>query len=126
MLNLRCDTVSARCHKLVRCLSTWERPRNWFINSNPRRPFRPNRKLTMYYDGPPGMMLDLVGPSANGVDLEWTHPYSDAHPYKYARTNPIKYSDPSGLKVTTEESCRCWAAKEAKSLGWLATLPNCP
>ena len=64
----------------------------------------------MRYDGPPGMMLDLVGPSPNGVDLKWSHPYSDAQPYRnpsryrssnlytYVDNSPIRYVDPSGLE----------------------------
>jgi hypothetical protein len=65
----------------------------------------------MRYDGPSGMMLDLVGPSPNGVDLEWTHPYTSgrpyghtsrpfsSHPYTYAENNPVNVTDPSGLFV---------------------------
>lgn len=64
----------------------------------------------MYYDGPPGMTLDLVGPSPDGVDLEWRHPFSEAAPYRrvasrkpshayaYGANNPVRYVDPSGLK----------------------------
>ncbi len=51
----------------------------------------------MQYTGPPAMMLDLVGPSANGMDLEYIHPYSNAHPYQYGRSNPVRLIDPSGL-----------------------------
>lgn len=51
----------------------------------------------MRYNGPPGMMLDLVGPSPDGVDLEWGHPYTDAHPYKYGGNSPNRNIDPSGL-----------------------------
>jgi hypothetical protein len=51
----------------------------------------------MRYDGPPGLMLDLVPPSPDGVDLEWIHPYTDAQPYVYARNNPLNATDPSGL-----------------------------
>lgn len=51
----------------------------------------------MRYDGPPGMMLDLVGPSPDGVSLEWGHPYADAQPYKYSGNNPSRHVDPSGL-----------------------------
>jgi hypothetical protein len=51
----------------------------------------------MRYDGPSGMMLDLVPSSSDGVDLEWVHPYTDAQPYVYAKNNPVVFTDPSGL-----------------------------
>lgn len=51
----------------------------------------------MRYDGPPGMMLDLVPASPDGVDLEWVHPYTDAQPYVYAKNNPVVATDPGGL-----------------------------
>ena len=63
----------------------------------------------MRYDGPAGMMLDLVGSSPDGVDLEYAHPYSEAklfrnysrqfifeNAYVYTRNNPVRYVDPSG------------------------------
>jgi hypothetical protein len=45
----------------------------------------------MRYDGPPGLMLDLVPASPDGIDLEWIHPYT------YANNNPLDATDPSGL-----------------------------
>ena len=45
----------------------------------------------MRYDGPAGMMLDLVGPSPDGVDLEWNHPYA------YVSNIPTQLVDGSGL-----------------------------
>jgi len=51
----------------------------------------------MRYDGPPGLMLDLVPASPDGVDLEWIHPYTYAQPYVYANNNPLNGTDPSGL-----------------------------
>jgi len=53
----------------------------------------------MLYDGPPGLMLDLVPESPTGVDIEWIHPYT------YAVNNPGKYIDPSGLQPNTCECC---------------------
>jgi hypothetical protein len=59
------------------------------------------------------MMLDLVGLSPNGADLEWRHPYNDAQPYRvkllrwpsqpytYAANNLIRYVDPNGLYAAT-------------------------
>jgi hypothetical protein len=46
----------------------------------------------MRYDGPPGLMLDLVPASPDGVDLEWIHPYT------YVNNNPVVATDPSGLE----------------------------
>lgn len=51
----------------------------------------------MRYDGSPGMMLDLVPASPDGVDVEWLHPYTDAQPYVYAKNNPVVFTDLSGL-----------------------------
>ena len=83
----------------------------------------------MFYDGPPGMMLDdLVGPSPDGVDLEWIHPYS------YAGSNPVNYVDPSGLytiigrvrQITLKAKFDAWYKLEKADVGWWGKLPNCP
>lgn len=57
----------------------------------------------MFYQGPPGLMVDLAQPSPNGVDVLYSHEYvaerMQTHPYIYARNNPLKHTDPSGLAV---------------------------
>jgi hypothetical protein len=67
----------------------------------------------MRYDGPAGMMLDLVGPSPNGADLEWMHPYA------YAHNNPLRYFDPTGLQAAQGD-----AAKNCKTKGWRPLKPK--
>lgn len=59
----------------------------------------------MRYDGPAGMMLDLVGPSPDGVDLEWKHVYTDARPYVYASNLPTRATDPTGLFLNYGNYC---------------------
>lgn len=52
-----------------------------------------------YHDGPPGMLLDLIPPSPDGVDVVYDHPYVRAgdNLYAYTDNNPIRRTDPSGL-----------------------------
>lgn len=45
----------------------------------------------MFYEGPPGIMVDLAEPSPTGVDLLYSHQYV------YAINNPVNAVDPSGL-----------------------------
>lgn len=50
-----------------------------------------------YYDGPPGLTIDLIPPSPDGVDVVYDHPYADANPYVYVSNSPTNQVDPSGL-----------------------------
>lgn len=74
----------------------------------------------MFYDGPPGLMVDLMKPSPNGVDLLYSDEYVAAkmarwntNPYTYANNNPLKYVDPSGLKC--EIAVHCWTVRRSGS-----------
>ena len=93
----------------------------------------------MRYDGPAGMVLDLVGPSPGGVDLEYAHPYSKAKPlrnysrrfiyensYVYARNNPVRYVDPSGRSVIDDINSILEAAERRRDHGpWAGSAQHC-
>ncbi len=60
----------------------------------------------MFYQGPPGLMVDLAQPSLDGVDLLYSHEYvaveiarRNTNAYTYANNNPLRYVDPSGLQA---------------------------
>ena len=59
----------------------------------------------MRYTGPPGMMLDLVQPSPDGVNVEYMHPYTDANLYTYAANSPMRWIDPSGMYCQVPQPC---------------------
>jgi hypothetical protein len=64
------------------------------------------------------------------------------NPYVYARNNPLRYTDPSGLRAAGMElppsggyppsgtpagDCACWVqTQQNQGTGWLAKLPACP
>jgi len=55
----------------------------------------------MFYEGPPGLTVDLAQSSPSGVDVLYSHEYvayrMQANLYVYAINNPLRYVDPSGL-----------------------------
>src|SRR5580704_5436622 len=65
----------------------------------------------MRFEGPPGMVLDLIGPSPTAVDVEWTHPYTNAPPYRNTvREPPPPILDPRLLPRVLKEmpsAARC-------------------
>ena len=118
-----------------------------------------NAKGKAMYQPTLGRFLSRDPISANGVDvLTDTGFYSDRlaamnanpwyyggnwdNPYVYARNNPLRYTDPSGLRAasmelppsggyppsrTPAEDCACWVrTQQNQGTGWLAKLPACP
>jgi len=103
-----------------------------------------------------GRFLSRDPLSENGVDvLTDTGFYSDRlaamsanpwyyggnwdNPYVYARNNPLRYTDPSGLQVAymelpppggyppPQDPCDCWTKQEdRRDKSWLKKIPACP